>query len=193
MFSLDDLQQMLGETGAVQQISQQVGADEGQTQGLIQAALPLLMGALARNASTPEGAQSLAGALDRDHDGSILDNLGGFLGSGDTSAGSGILGHLFGGGHSAIADALGSRFGLNSGQTMQILMMLAPVVMGMLGRAKQQQGLDPGGLSDMLGQQSAQAQQASGMMGMLGQLLDRNHDGSAVDDIAGMIGGMFRR
>jgi hypothetical protein len=76
---------------------------------------------------------------------------------------------------------------------MQILMMLAPVVMGMLGRAKQQQGLDPGGLSDMLGQQSAQAQQASGMMGMLGQLLDRNHDGSAVDDIAGMIGGMFRR
>jgi hypothetical protein len=192
MFSLDNLQQMLG-GGAVQQISQKVGADEGQTAGVIQAALPLLLGAMARNASSPEGAQSLAGALDRDHDGSILDNVMGFFGSGDTSQGAGILGHVFGQKQETVQNELGNRFGLSSGQVGQILMMLAPVVLGMLGRTKQQQGLDAGGLSGMLAEQSVNAQQASGMMGMLNNLLDRDGDGTAMDDIAGMVGGMFRR
>lgn len=196
MFSLENLQQVLS-GNAVQQISQTVGTDEGTTNNVVQAALPLLMAALARNASNPEGAQALAGALERDHDGSILDNLMGFLGSGDTSPGAGILGHVLGGSQNAIANQLGSQFGLNAGQVGQILMMLAPVVLGMLGRAKQQQGMDPGSLSDMLNQQSTQAVQSSGMMDMLGQMLDRNHDGSAIDDIAGMgmniLGGMFKR
>jgi hypothetical protein len=192
MFSLDNLQQMLG-GGAVQQISQKVGADEGQTAGVIQAALPLLLGAMARNAASPEGAQSLAGALDRDHDGSILDNVMGFFGSGDTSQGAGILGHVFGQKQETVQNELGNRFGLSAGQVGQILMMLAPVVLGMLGRTKQQQGLDAGGLSGMLAEQSVNAQQASGMMGMLNNLLDRDGDGTAMDDIAGMVGGMFRR
>ena len=196
MFSFENLQQVLS-GGAIQQISQQVGTDEGTTQNVVQAAVPLLMAALARNASNPDGAQSLAGALDRDHDGSILDNLTGFLGSGDTSPGAGILGHVLGGSQNAVANQLGSQFGLNGNQVAQILMMLAPIVLGMLGRAKQQQGMDPGSLSDMLNQQSTQAAQSSGMMGMLNQMLDRDRDGSAIDDIAGMgmniLGGMFKR
>ena len=66
------------------------------------AALPLLMGALGRNASQPQGAQSLLGALQRDHLGS--NDLSGLLGAvlggsrqGQPSRqtdGAGILGHI---------------------------------------------------------------------------------------------------
>ena len=71
------------------------------------------------------------------------------------------------------------------GQTAQILMMLAPIVMGYLGRQKQQQNLDAGGLSDWLGGQQQQIQQ-SPQGGFLNGMLDRDGDGSTMDDIASM-------
>ena len=80
----DILSSLLGQLGpsAVQQISQQLGAPPGATQSAIQAALPTLLTALANNARTPQGAQALGSALERDHDGSVLNNLSGFLGGG---------------------------------------------------------------------------------------------------------------
>ncbi len=77
------------------QLSNQLGADSRTTQNAVQAALPLLLGALAKNSADGGGAEALAGALDRDHDGSILDDLGGFLGAGPSSDGAAILGHVF--------------------------------------------------------------------------------------------------
>lgn len=69
---LDMLQQRLGGE-AVQQISARLGTDHGTTQSAIAAALPMLVGALARNAQDPHQAGALGNALARDHDGSILD------------------------------------------------------------------------------------------------------------------------
>lgn len=54
-----------------------------------------------KNASNSNGLGALAGALDKDHDGSILDNLAGYV-SGNatvtarTANGSGILNHVYG-------------------------------------------------------------------------------------------------
>ena len=153
MFSLRDL---LGEqqgSEAVDQISQSVGADQSSVSTAIQAALPMLVNGLANNASTPQGAESLNNALEQDHNGSILDNLGG-LGSmifGQQAAptrqadAGGILGHILGGSQGQVAQEVSNRSGLSMGQTAQILMMLAPIVMGYLGRQKQQQGVDAGG------------------------------------------------
>ena len=73
------------------QISRQLGTDEKTTSSAISAALPILVGALARNSSGTSGARSLAGALQRDHDGSILDNLGSFLKQPEKGPGEGIL------------------------------------------------------------------------------------------------------
>ena len=42
-----------------------VGADSNSTQSALSTALPLIMGALGRNASTPQGAQQLDQALER--------------------------------------------------------------------------------------------------------------------------------
>ena len=70
---LDMLTGQLG-GGALQQIAGTIGADEGTTGKALSAAMPLLMSALARNASNPQGAQSLHNALSKDHDGGILDD-----------------------------------------------------------------------------------------------------------------------
>jgi hypothetical protein len=198
MFSLQDL---LGErqgSEAVEQISRNVGADQGAVNSAIQMALPAILGGLAQNAATPQGAESLNNALEQDHDGGILDNLGGLGGmifgnnqpqqqidpAPQVNAG-GILGHIFGNRQGQVAEQVSRDTGLGMGQTAQILMLLAPIVMAYLGRQKQQQNLDAGGLSNWLGGQQQQIQQL-GQGGLLGNILDRDGDGSSMDDIASM-------
>ena len=80
MFSLQDLLGQQQGNEAVREISNNVGAEPSAVSSAIQAALPAILGSLANNASDPQGAESLNSALEQDHDGSILDNLGG-LGS----------------------------------------------------------------------------------------------------------------
>ena len=102
--------------------------------------------------------------------------------------GGGILGHIFGNSQGQVAQQVSNQTGVSSGQVAQVLMMLAPIVMSYLGRQKQQQGVDSGGLGGLigglLGGQSAAA--AGGIEGMATSMLDRDGDGSYVDDIASM-------
>ena len=191
MFSLQDLLGQQQSTQAVEQISQQVGADPSSVSSAIQAALPSIMGGLANNAATPEGAESLNHALEQDHDGSLLDNLGGLggmiFGSGATprqADAGGILGHILGGGQGQVVQQASNESGLSSGQVAQILMMVAPIVMAYLGRQKRQQGVDSGGLGGLLGGLLGGSQPAVPQSG--GSFLDRDGDGSSMDDIASM-------
>ena len=197
MFSLQDLLGQQQGSQAVDQISQTVNAEPNLVNSAIQMALPALLNGLANNAATPQGAESLNSALDQ-HDGGILDNLGGLgglasaiLGGGQQQPASpqlnagGILGHILGGNQGQVTQQISNQSGLNAGQVAQILMILAPIVMGYLGRQKQQNNLDAGGLSDMLGQQQQQIQQ-SPQGGFLQNMLDSDGDGSITDDIASM-------
>jgi hypothetical protein len=195
MSMLDMLQERLG-GDAVRQISQRLGTDPGTTQSAIAAALPMIVGGLAKNAQDPAKAGSLATALQKDHDGSILDNVAGYLGGAQPGGdGAGILGHVFGGHKGAVEQGVSQASGMEPGKTSALLSMLAPLVMGALGKSARERGLDPGGLASMLGgERERAAQQApGGLMGMLSGLLDKNHDGSVVDDIGGMIGSRFGR
>jgi len=194
MFSLEDLLGQQQGTQAVDQISQTVGAQPSLVNSAIQMALPALINGLANNAATPQGAESLNNALAQ-HDGGILDNLGGLggiasaiLGGGQSSPqlnAGGILGHILGGSQGQVTQQISNQSGLNMGQVAQILMLLAPIVMGYLGRQKQQNNLDAGGLSQVLGQQQQQIQQAP-QGGFLNSMLDSDGDGSITDNIASM-------
>lgn len=201
MFSLQDLLGQDQGNEALSQISQHVGVDQSAVGSVIQTALPAILGGLANNASTPDGAQSLNNALEQHHDGSILDNLGGLgsmiFGGGQSTApppqadGGGILGHIFGNSQGQVAQQVSNQTGIGAGQVAQIMMMLAPIVMGYLGQQRQQQGVGADGLGGLIGGLlgGGQAQQASagGLLGNLASsMLDRDHDGSAVDDIASM-------
>ncbi len=174
------------------QIGRQLGADEGTTQTAIAAALPLLLTALARNSSNQEGAQSLHGALSRDHDGSVLDNLGGFLGNAQAGPGAGILRHLLGERQPVAQQALSKASGLDAGRSAQLLMMLAPVVMGVLGRTQRQGKLDASGVAGMLGSERERLDQESpGLMGFATRLLDKDGDGSITEELGGLAGKLF--
>ena len=179
--------------GNVRQISRQLGISQEQAGTAVTAAVPLLVGALQREASSPAGLDSLAGALDRDHDGSILDDIGGFLGSGGAAgSGAGILGHVLGSRQGNVAASLGRSTGLDSGQIMQLLAMLAPLVMGALGKAKRQGPAGAGGLTDLLGGAARQVDRdAPDLMSSLGRMLDTDGDGSPIDDIASIAGSLF--
>jgi hypothetical protein len=204
MFSLQDLLGQQQGNEAVEQISQNVGAEPSMVNTAIQAALPMILNGLANNASTPQGAESLNTALEQDHDGSVLDNLGGLgsliFGGGQAAPpprqadAGGILGHILGGNQGPVVQEASTKSGLDMGQVAQILMMLAPIVMGYLGRQKQEQNVGAGGLGDLLGgivgggNRAASAPQSSGnpMMDMASSMLDRDGDGSSMDDIASM-------
>lgn len=170
------------------QLGSQLGTDSRTTQNAVQAALPLLLGALAKNSAASGGADALAGALDRDHDGSILDDIGGFLAGGASSDGAAILGHILGKREPTVEAGIGKATGMQTGQTAQLLQMLAPIVLGYLGRQKQQQGMNAGMLGELLGAQSKQAQAQNPALGALASLLDKDDDGSIVDDLGGMLG-----
>jgi hypothetical protein len=179
-----------GET--VGQISQTLGADEGAVGNAIQAALPMLIGALARNSASDQGAQSLHSALSNDHDGSILGDLLGVITGGGTNSSAGMLGHIFGGKQSTVEQGISQTSGLDAATVGKLLMMLAPIVMGALGRTQREQGLDAQGVAGVLNEERQAQESNSPLIGMLGQLLDRDHDGSAADDIFNMVGGMLR-
>ena len=190
---LDGLMQQLG-GDTIAKLGQQLGADSATTQQAVGAALPAILGALAKNAQSPDGAASLAGALDKDHDGSVLNNFSSVLGAEGAANGASILKHVFGGKQEAVESAVGASSGLNGAQAGNLLAMLAPIVMGALGSAKRNGGLDAGGLAAMLGQEkSAISSQAGGALGGLMNLIDRDKDGSVVDDLTGMVGKLMGR
>jgi len=179
------LLQQLQQGPALQQVSQTLGVDSTQAGQAIQSALPLLMGAMGNNARTPQGAQSLLNALQRDHlagsapGGGGGFDIGGLLGAvlggsgGKATNGAGILGHVFGERSPQAAQLLGQKTGLDSGKSGQLLALLAPIVMSFLAQRFAQQGN-----ANQLGQALGQEAQASGMAGGgLGALFDQDGDG----------------
>jgi hypothetical protein len=182
---LETLTRQLGRQG-LEQISKSLGADTSSTRNAVSAVLPTLLGALARNASRPEGARDLSNALSRDHDGSILDNLGDFLGQAQSGPGDGILGHVLGSRRPRVENALSRSTGLDAGSVGKLLVMLAPIVMGALGKKQRERSIDPRGLSELLERERGEVERSAPQeMGLLGKLLDTDGDGDVdISDIA---------
>ena len=187
---LDLLNSDIGKT-LVSGASQQLGQNKAQTTSALSAALPLILGAMKNNASPPQGAEGLLGALSGKHDGGILDNLSGLFGGGvDDSVlndGAGILGHVLGGRQPQVENALSQKSGMDANAVANILKTAAPILMGVLGKQSREKNVnnsnDLGGLiGGLLGGSSADKEQS-----FLEQILDADGDGSVVDDVAGMI------
>lgn len=183
-------QQVSGQV--VDQISKQLGTDPKTTQSAVNAALPMLLGAISRNAASTQGAQALDKALTQ-HDGSVLnDLLGAVTSQAKVADGTKILGHVLGNRQSNVQQGLSQLSGISPDNSAQLLAMLAPVVMGALGQTKKSNGLGADDLAALLG---GQKQSFDGPLGSLVGLLDRDGDGSAIDDVLNMgsslLGGLF--
>jgi hypothetical protein len=174
-------------------ISQETHQPADKTASVVAMAMPILMGAMKRNAGTQDGAAGLMNALNNKHDGSILDNLGGLFGGGVNEEvkqdGLGILGHILGGSQNNAVNALSQKSGLDTNSVMQILQVAAPILLGYLGKQKQQQNVNSdSGIGDLLGGlMGGGSSQQPKQQSMIESLLDGNNDGSVIDDIAGMV------
>ena len=184
-------QQLAG--AASRQIGARLGVSETTANTAVQIAVPLILAALARNASQPKGAQDLHQAVANDHDGSILDNVTDYLGNPQQADGAGILGHVLGDQRGAVENNLAQATGMDQSAAGSLMEMVAPLVMGAVGRTQQQNGLDSSGLADYLGQQQQEtAAAAPGLMGTLSSMLDSNKDGSVTDDLSRIAGSFFK-
>jgi hypothetical protein len=200
MDSSDLLGSLMGQLGGggVNEIARSVGLDSSDVTSVLSGAVPAIMAGLTRNSASSDGLAGLAGALDRDHDGSVLDDVMGYLGGGGNLAdGAGILGHVLGGRQSNIESAVSRSSGVDIASVGKIMAMIAPLIMGALGKAKRQQGFDASGLAEMLGQQERVARQASpSAVDMFSKMLDSDGDGDPMDDIvkmgSGLLGGLFK-
>ena len=161
------------------QIASRIGADPAQTRQAISLALPALLAGLQQQAAPGTGLEQ---AVLQDHDGSILDDIAGYLaGSSNlgprTTNGTGILEHVLGAQQPDVQRALSQQTGLSMSSVAQLLPILAPIVMGMLGRqARSDSG--GGGLGDLgsvlgslLGGSSTSAQGQGGLGDILGSIL----------------------
>ena len=185
---MDLLQGPVGQM-IIQGVGSRLGSDTSKTKSAVSAAIPMLMGALKKNASDPEKASGLFEALQKKHDGSILDNISDIFGGGSVNEdvvedGDKILGHVLGEKKEVVAAAISKQHGLDMGAAMNILKMAAPVVMGMIGKqARQANVSNPTDLTDIIGNMIGGHQEAEQHSSFIENLLDQDGDGSIVDDL----------
>ncbi|MEN8898454.1 MAG: DUF937 domain-containing protein [Nonlabens sp.] len=150
------LQSEMGQT-LIQGVSKKSVQSSDKTTNVLSQTMPVILGAMQRNAATPEGAQSLNKALNdpRYSGGDVMDNLCGIFGDGAGSAeqlkqdGAGILGHVLG------------------------------------VKQKQATATESNGIGDLLG--SVLGQSGTHDQSFIEQILDADGDGSIIDNVAGMV------
>jgi hypothetical protein len=199
---------------SAQQAGAQLGLSQEQSQGAIAALLPAISSALKQNTANPEGLAGLLGALQKGQHDQYLDNPQAVAQPQAVSEGNAILGHLFGSKDvsRAVAGHAAQKTGMDAGILKKMLPMVAAMAMGSLSKQTRQpsmaQGLAGLALNQVMGggqkggllggilgsvlgggqkrQMQQQRQQHQQGLGMLGNLLDADGNGSVMDDVLKM-------
>jgi hypothetical protein len=185
--------------GAARQLGQQFGLDEGQTQSALGALLPSLAGAVQQNTRGIGGLDGLIGALSGGQHARYLEQPELLGEPGTTEDGNGILGHLFGSKEVSreVASRASAQTGIGADVLKQMLPLVASLLMGGLAKQMSRGGggaAMPGATSfGSPGARGAPAAQGGGLLDMLTPMLDRNQDGSAMDDVLKMAAGFLGR
>ena len=176
-------------------MSSQIGQSKSQTNHLMSMAIPVLLKAMQRNSSSKEGASGLLSAISEKHDGSILNKLENiFTGTESTDLekdGEKILGHVLGKSEQNIQNALSIQSGIDASSVSRFLKMVAPVVMGLLGKQQREQNAsktDENGISNTI-MSLVGATSENNNQSFFESILDADNDGSIIDDVAEVISG----
>ena len=191
----------LGPSG-IGAIAGQLGLGQDQAKGAVTTAVTVLTGALAHNASKPEGATALDSALARDHDGGIFEDITGFIGNFASGPGAAILGHVFGSKEPTVEKAVADKSGLPLDKVVPLLTMVAPMVLGALGKKKKEEHLDAAQVATTLAAERDEAVKKDDsdilgtVLGALGGMTasGSSSEGSSKGGLGGIlsaIGGLF--
>lgn len=182
-------------TQVAEQAENKFGIQKNQVIALLAVAAPLVISYLRNKSQDANEAEALNQALDRDHDGSVLNDPSQL--EARQQEGGSILNHIFGGQKAQVENSLSEQTGISMNKIGPILGMLAPLIMGYIGREKQSNGVNSGGLGDLLGgilggaQNQAQAQPSNPINDILGQFLgggqQQQSSGNPLNDIIGQV------
>jgi len=154
-----------------------LGENKSGVTAAVGSTLPSLLLGLMKKGTEAGGAEDLLRTLQEGkHDGGILDNLGSVLGGGSAttnllSSGKGLLGSILGDKTGGLGDLIASASGISKNAGSSLLGILAPIVMGFLGKIlRSQGGFNAKGLMDLLlGQKDfVKAALPSGVTSLLG-------------------------
>lgn len=175
--------------GAVKQLGQQFGLGDDQTNAALSALVPALAAGLARNATREGGLDGLTAALSGGRHGSYLDDVSSLSRPGTVADGNGILGHILGSKDASrqVAAQAAQSTGVGPDVLKKMLPIVAAMVMGAMAKKAGGRAANAG----LSGGHGASLGAAGGLLEMLTPMLDRDRDGSVVDDVAGMFGKFF--
>lgn len=130
------------------------GQDVEQTEDATENILATLMAGMMVNATKPKGLESLDNALEKDHDGSLLDHIGDFI-SGNmppsrSTNGEGIVRHIFGNNAGNAQKVVAAKSKIDLGTAAKWMITLAPIAMQLLGKQKKSGGVNGLGLALLL-------------------------------------------
>jgi len=169
---------------SIQSLSQKANTSPVQAKSALSTAIPILINAMAKNSRTSEGAFALQKAVEKDHDGSILDNLGGYFNNPDTANGPGIIKHVLGEKQRNATEYISKNSGVSESSASRILEVAAPLVMGFLGKNSRGGGMGIGNLLNMF--VNSQRQEDPQSQSFISKLLDQDNDGEIMDDLKEM-------
>ncbi len=171
------------------------GISKNQIIALLAVSAPLVISYLRKKSQDSKEAEALNNALERDHDGSILNDSSQL--EARQQEGSSILDHIFGGQKAQVENQLSQNTGISMDKIGPVLAMLAPVIMGYIGQQKQSSNVSSGGLGDLLGgilgsAQNQASQSSNPLNDILGSVLGgatQSSNGGLGDILGSVLGG----
>ena len=177
------LNSIMGNEKILQELGNKVQASPAEIKKATSLGIPTLVEALDRNAKEPKSRESLAKALE-DHSDDNVEDLEGFLNRVDADEGNRMLDHILGDRKVKVENNIASNSGLGIGQVSGLMSMLAPILIGMLGNKKKEDNVSRDGISDLTGSLGGLLG-GGGIMDIAKKMLDKDGDGSFVDDLMG--------
>ena len=132
--NLIDLLTSSTSTNVAQNAENKFGISKNQIIALMAVAAPLVISHLRKKSEDRNEAEALERALDKDHDGTILDDPEQV--NNRVNEGNSILDHIFGNQKNVVENQLSSNTGISMDKIGPVLSMLAPVIMGYIGKEK---------------------------------------------------------
>ncbi len=147
------------------QISKNIKVDRRSAQSIVAEITPLIMGGLKKQMQDQGGGDRVNHILNKYGDPSVLDHIDREVAArAQESRPDPRLGGLLGESGMEAVNQISNRFGLNMDTAMKLIPMISPLVLGALTRKRDQEGFGADGIAS---------------------LIDRDGDGSVLDDVAG--------
>lgn len=195
-FNLLDLAKNYLTTGeVVKAAAALLGESEAGTSSALSAVIPSVLGTLVQKSTTSDGATGIMDLLRLgSHDGSILDNITGMFSGGDQtngllSTGGSVVKSLLGDKAAGLIDLIADFAGVKQSTTASLLSLATPVLLGIIGKKANADGLEADGLMTMLTNQASNIQNGipSGIASGLSSLLGLGNLGSRANTVKSAI------